>query len=113
MDELHEVFAIKDAFHEYGCSDLCIASLALLRAMGYPIKFHNDIGNQTIENFIYFTVQNKSHYSVQEMMYLKQIETVSFLCELGYRDIADKNKSSDDTIVFLAVEPEDSLRIEI
>lgn len=104
MDELLEVFAIKDAFHEYGCSDLCNASLALLRAMGYPVKFQNDIGNQKIENFIYFTVQNKSHYSAQEMMYLKQSETVSFLCELGYRDLADKNESSDDTIVFLAVE---------
>ncbi|MDD4590031.1 MAG: hypothetical protein PHG06_06305 [Parabacteroides sp.] len=108
MDELLEVFAIKDAFHEYGCSDLCNASLALLRAMGYPIKFHSDAGNQKIENFIYFTVQNKSHYSAQEMMYLKQIETASFLCEIEYRDLADKHESSDDTIVFLAVETNSS-----
>jgi len=104
MDELHEVFEIKDAFHEYGCSDLCNASLALLRAMGFPVKFHSDTGNQKIDNFIYFTVQNKSHFSAQEMMYLNQIETASFLCELDYHDIAVEQESSDDTIVFLAVE---------
>jgi hypothetical protein len=104
MDELLEVFAIKDAFHEFSCSDLCNASLALLRAMGYPVKSHSYIGNQKIENFIYFTVQNKSHYNEQEMMYLKHVETASFLCELRYCDLIDNNESSDDTIVFLAIE---------
>ena len=104
MDELLEVFAIEDAFHEFSCSDLCNASLALLRAMNYPVQSHSDIGNQKIENFIYFTVQNKSHYSAQEMMYLKHIETASFLCELRYCDLIDKGESSDDTIVFLAIE---------
>jgi len=104
MGELPEVFAIEDAIHEYSCSDLCSASLALLRAMGYPIKVHSDVGNQKVEDFIYFTAQNKSHYSAQEMMYLKKINTVSFLCELRYCDLIDKGESSNDTIVFLAVE---------
>ncbi len=104
MDELLEVFAIKDAFHEFSCSDLCNASLALLRAMGYPVKSHSYSGNQKIENFIYFTVQNKSLYNRQEMMYLNHIVTASFLCELRYSDLIDNNESSDDTIVFLAIE---------
>ncbi len=104
MDELLEVFAIKDAFQEFNCSDLCNASLALLRAMDYPVKSHSDIGNQKIENFIYFTVQNKSHYNEQEMMYLKHIETASFLCELRHSDLIDNNESHEDTIIFLAIE---------
>lgn len=104
MDGLFEVFAIEDALHEFSCSDLCNASLALLRAMNYPVKSHSDSGNQNIENFIYFTVQNKSHYNAQEMIYLKHIETASFLCELRYCDLIDSNESSDDTIVFIAIE---------
>jgi len=81
---------------------------ASLRAMNYPVKHHSDIGNQKIESFIYFTVQNKCHYNAQEMMYLKHIETASFLCELLYSDLIDTIESSDDTIVFLAIEIDSS-----
>lgn len=104
MYELLEVFAIKDAFYEYECLDLGSASLSLIRAMGYPVKLHNDVENHKIENFIYFTVQNKSHYNVQEMMHLKKIKTASFLCELEYHDLIDEKNYSNDTIVFLAIE---------
>ncbi|NLE03730.1 MAG: hypothetical protein GX638_02870 [Crenarchaeota archaeon] len=104
MDKLLEVFALEDAFREFSCSDMCNASLSLLRAMNYPVQLHSNIGNQKIENFIYFTVQNKCHYSAQEMIYLRHIETASFLCELRYCDLLDKGESSDDTIVFLAIE---------
>lgn len=104
MDELLEVFAIEDAFYEFSCSDLCNASLALLRAMNYPVQLHSDFGNQKIENFIYFTVQNKAHYSAQEMLYLEHVETASFLGELQYCDLIDRGEFSDDTIVFLSIE---------
>lgn len=110
MDELLEVFVIKDAFHEFSCSDMCNASLALLRAMDYPVKSYSNIGNQKIENFIYFTVENKSHYSSQEMMHLKHIEAASFLCKLKYSDLIDNNESSDDSIVFLAIEISSSVK---
>ncbi len=104
MDALPEIFAIKDAISEFDCSDLCNASITLLSAMGYPIKPHDDMGNQKIESFIYFTAQKKVHYNEQEMMYLNQIEKASFLCELQHKDIFNNNNYSEDSIVFLSVE---------
>lgn len=77
MDALPEIFAITDAFFEFDCSDLCYASIKLLSAMGYPIKPHDDIGNQKIENFIYFTVQNKVHYNERKRMNERTLSPVN------------------------------------
>lgn len=104
MDELLEVFRIEDALHEFRYLNLYNASLVLLHAMNYPIQEHSGIVNQRIEDFIYFTVQNKVHYSAQEMVYLKKIDAATFLAEFQHSDLLNTNKSSDDTIVFLAIE---------
>jgi len=107
MDELLEIFALEDAFHEFSNSDLCSASLALLQAMNYPIPPHIDIVNHSIENFLFTIAENsKSHYSAQEMVYLNRVKTASFLCKLHDSDLIDRfyANSSDDYIVFLAID---------
>ena len=107
MDDLIELFAIKDALFEFYHTDLYSASLSLLKAMQYPVKLHSDNVNQKIEEFIYFTVPNKVYYSQEEMIYLNCIETVSFLCELHHSDLINNKASSNtdtDSIVFIAIE---------
>ena len=109
MTGLFEVFAIEEALRKFEYSDLCSASLGLFQAMGYPIKWREEAISETIENFLYFSVQNKVHFNNQEMEYLKQIDTASFLCHLEQCDILN-NSYGDDTIVILAVDLNSSYR---
>jgi hypothetical protein len=104
MKDLLEVFAIDDALHKFADMDLCSASLALLHAMDYLDQRQCDGENQTIDQFIYLTVPNKVNFSGREMAFLKRIDTASFLCEIRHDDLIGAGNSSDDSIVFLAID---------
>lgn len=103
MECLTEVFAIQDALHEFKYSDLLSASREFIIAMGYPEKTMNQ-EPQNIEDFIYFSVPNRLHYSSREMMYLKQISKISYICSLGYWDLITEDRPTNDEIIFIVID---------
>lgn len=103
MFGLLDLFDLDDALRKFECLDLRDACLSLLQALEYSFSNNDDFTDESVENFIYFTVPNKVHFSSQEMFYIKQINKINLLCELTQHDLIG-NGYSDKSLVFIVVE---------
>lgn len=103
MIGLLDSFAIEEALSKFNRLDLNSSALGLLKSMGYPIKWPYAGKNDTLEDFIYFTAQNKMHFNKQEMYCLDHVGMVSCILEMCQSDFSDKSYR-DGKIIFLAID---------
>lgn len=106
MMELLELFDIEDSLHDFAQTTLYSASLNLLKIMGFPIKENTETVCEKINHFVYFCTEQKVHYNLQEMAYLKNIERISILGIINQSDIDDQNKIEKEIshITFISAE---------
>lgn len=104
--EMLELFDIEDALFEFAKYNLFDASLMLLNAMGFPFMRNEGTKCEQIDHFIYFCTEREAYYNDQEMLYLKNIESVCILGRINQSDVCVDNDDSQNEshITFIAVD---------
>lgn len=103
MFGLLEVFDIENALHNFESTDLCSACSSLLKALKYSFVAKTDFDDESIEKFIYFSAPNRVYFNFQERLYLSQIGTMKFVCEISQNELIGTGYN-EKNLTILAVE---------